>query len=155
MTGATNGAGNAHSFWNTWFHSLWGVHDFTHSLYIHHILLNLSVLRINVYGLMTGLFAWISLTALSRTYFIKRLFLDVIFEFCRRFVWRVVGFRSRTSWYPFDYTQLIIDLSAFTIDHTLVTIREMEQVQVYPSKQIRSEREIEIYMHIYIERERE
>ena len=34
VTGATCGAGNAHSFRNTRFHSLWGVHDFTHSLYI-------------------------------------------------------------------------------------------------------------------------
>ena len=25
----------SHSFRNTWFHSLWGVHDFTHSLYIY------------------------------------------------------------------------------------------------------------------------
>ena len=29
VTGATCGAGNAHSFRNTWFHSFWGVHDFT------------------------------------------------------------------------------------------------------------------------------
>ena len=28
-----NDKGNAHSFRNTWFHSLWGVHDFTQSLY--------------------------------------------------------------------------------------------------------------------------
>ena len=28
-------AGIAHSFRNTWFHSLWGVHDFTHSLCIY------------------------------------------------------------------------------------------------------------------------
>ena len=35
VTGATCGVGNAHSFRNTWFHSLWGVHDFTHSLYIY------------------------------------------------------------------------------------------------------------------------
>ena len=44
VTGATCGAGNYHPFLNTWFHSLWGVHDFTQSLYIHCILLNLSVL---------------------------------------------------------------------------------------------------------------
>ena len=34
VTGATCGAGNAHSFQNTWFHCLWVVHDFTHSLYM-------------------------------------------------------------------------------------------------------------------------
>ena len=34
MTGATCVAGNAHSFRNIWFHSLWAVHDFTCSLYI-------------------------------------------------------------------------------------------------------------------------
>ena len=61
--------GNAHSFRNAWFHSHWGVHDLTHSLHIDYILLNLSVLwlcykRIND----SGLFAWISLTALSWTY---------------------------------------------------------------------------------------
>ena len=54
--------------------TLSGVHDCTHSLYMHYILLNLSVfgqrLRIND----SGLFAWISLTALSRTYFI--IFMD-------------------------------------------------------------------------------
>ena len=36
VTGATRGTGNAHSFQNTWFYSLWGVHDSTHSLYIHY-----------------------------------------------------------------------------------------------------------------------
>ena len=36
VMGDTCGAGNAHSFRNTWFQSLWGVHDFTHSLYIHY-----------------------------------------------------------------------------------------------------------------------
>ena len=36
VTGATCGAGNVHSFRNTCFHSLWGVHDFTRSLYIHY-----------------------------------------------------------------------------------------------------------------------
>ena len=48
---------------------LWGVHDFTHSLYIHYIICQSWYY---VYELMTGLFAWISLTALSRTYFIAR-----------------------------------------------------------------------------------
>ena len=66
MTGATCGAGNAHSYRNAWFYSRWGVHDFTHSLYIHvhyihynvhYILINLSVFGNNVYILMTGLFA--------------------------------------------------------------------------------------------------
>ena len=33
VTGATCGEGNAHSFRNTWFHTLW-VHDFTNSLHI-------------------------------------------------------------------------------------------------------------------------
>ena len=46
-----------------------------HYNYIHYILLNLSVLgpclRIND----SGLFAWISLTALSRTYFICNMYL--------------------------------------------------------------------------------
>ena len=41
---------------------VWGVHNFTHSLYITEFV----SLRIND----SGLFAWISLTALSRTYFI-------------------------------------------------------------------------------------
>ena len=36
VTGATCGAGNAHS--GHLFHPLWGVHDFTHSLYIHYII---------------------------------------------------------------------------------------------------------------------
>ena len=44
------------------FHSLWGFHDFTHSLYIHYILLNLSVfllcLRINYLVCLPGL-AWL------------------------------------------------------------------------------------------------
>ena len=46
----------------TWFHSLLGGHDFTHTLYIHYII---GQSKNYVYGLMTGLFAWISLTALS------------------------------------------------------------------------------------------
>ena len=41
-----------------------GVHDCTHSLYIHYILLNLSVL-----GLCLRINYWISLTVLSRTVF--------------------------------------------------------------------------------------
>ena len=71
--GCTCGAGTAHSFRNTWFHSLWEVHDFTHSLYslyIHYILLNLSVLGLCLRINDSGLFAWISLNALSRTYLI-------------------------------------------------------------------------------------
>ena len=67
VTCAACGAGNAHSFRNTWFHSFWGVHDFTHSLYIHYIWLNLSVLGL---CLRIWLSAWIGLAALSRTYFI-------------------------------------------------------------------------------------
>ena len=38
---------NGRSFRNTWFHSLWGVHDFTHSLYMYYIICH------NIYGLMT------------------------------------------------------------------------------------------------------
>ena len=40
VTGATCGAGNAHSFWNIWFYSHWRVHDLTQSvilLYIHYV----------------------------------------------------------------------------------------------------------------------
>ena len=70
VTGAPRGAGNAHSFRNTRFHSLWGVHDFTHSFYIHYILLHLSVLGLCLRINDPGLFAWMSLTALSLTYFI-------------------------------------------------------------------------------------
>ena len=58
VTGARCGAGNAHSFRNTWLHSLWGVHDFTHSFYIHYTMYQS---KDYVYRLMTGLFAWISL----------------------------------------------------------------------------------------------
>ena len=47
-----------------------GVHDFTHSLYVHYILLNLSVLGLCLRINDSGLFAWISQTALSPTYFI-------------------------------------------------------------------------------------
>ena len=43
-------AGNGRSFRNTWFHSLWGVHDFTHSLYMHYIICQS---KDYVYGLMT------------------------------------------------------------------------------------------------------
>ena len=67
---ATRGARNAHSFRKTWFHSLRGVHDFTHSLYIHYVWLNLSVLWLCLRINDSDLFAWISLTDLSRTYFI-------------------------------------------------------------------------------------
>ena len=69
VTGATCVAWNAHSFQNTWFHYLWGVHDCTHSFYtcIHYRICQFTDY---VYGITTGLFAWISLTALFRTYFI-------------------------------------------------------------------------------------
>ena len=68
VTGATWSAGNAHSFRNTWFHSLWGVHDFTPGISpIHYIYIT------NLFSLgtmfTTGLFAWIRLTALSRDLF--------------------------------------------------------------------------------------
>ena len=55
-----------HSFRNTWFHSLWGVHDFTHSLYIQY---GVCQYMDYVYGLMTDLFACISPTSLSLTYY--------------------------------------------------------------------------------------
>ena len=42
----------------------------SHSLYIHYILLNLSVLGLCLWINDFGLFAWINLTALSRTYFL-------------------------------------------------------------------------------------
>ena len=61
---------NTQSFRNTCFHSLWRVHDFTHSLYIHYILLNLSVLGLSFRINDSGLFAWISLTVWSRTYYL-------------------------------------------------------------------------------------
>ena len=66
--GATCGAGNAHYFRNTWFHSLWGVHDFTHSLYIY-IYYRICQSKDYVYGLMTCL-PGLVLTALSWTYII-------------------------------------------------------------------------------------
>ena len=74
VTGPTCGAGHAHSFRNTWFHSLrsWfhclpGVHDFTHSCTLY----NLSVLGICLRINGSGLFAWISPTAsLGLTLFI-------------------------------------------------------------------------------------
>ena len=70
-TDATCGAGNVHAFRNTWFHSLWGFHQF-----IKYVLQTLSVFvnlcsTFYVYGLMTGSFVWMYLTALSRTYFIE------------------------------------------------------------------------------------
>ena len=71
VTGATCRAGNAHSFRNTLSHSLWEVHNFTHSLYIHYII---GQSWDYVYGLMTRLFAWIDRTTLSRTYVIASLF---------------------------------------------------------------------------------
>ena len=55
------------------FLSLWGVRDFTHSLYIHYILLNLSVLGLCVRIHYSDLFAWISRNVLSRTYCIIEL----------------------------------------------------------------------------------
>ena len=67
VMGATFAAGNAHSFRNTRFHSLWGVHEFTHSFYIHYISLNLSVLGLCLQINDSGLFAWINLADLSRT----------------------------------------------------------------------------------------
>ena len=53
VTGATCGAGIAHSFRNTWFHSLWGVHDFTHSLYIYIVYYWICQFKDYVYWLMT------------------------------------------------------------------------------------------------------
>ena len=65
--------GYAHYFRNTWFHSLWGVHDFTHSLYIH-ITEFVSFRTMSTDEWLWVVFAWISLTALSQTYFIHRFF---------------------------------------------------------------------------------
>ena len=48
--GISCGVGNAHSFRNVCFHFLWGVQDFTHLLYIHYILLHLSVLGLRYLG---------------------------------------------------------------------------------------------------------
>ena len=50
------------------------VHDFTHSLYIHYIIYIRTKLQFND----SGLFAWISLTALFRTYFIKHVVLNML-----------------------------------------------------------------------------
>ena len=50
VTGATCGAGNAQSFRNTWFHSICGVRDVSHSLYQHYRICRHSEC---VYGLMT------------------------------------------------------------------------------------------------------
>ena len=60
---------NVHSFWNTLFHFLCGVHDFTHSLYILH---RLCQSKDYVYGLMTQvcLLGLVWLLYLYRTYFI-------------------------------------------------------------------------------------
>ena len=65
------------------FHSIWGVHDFTHSLYIHYMLLKVSVLALCLRINDSGLFAWISLTALSRTYFIRsRKMKTLVYQAC-------------------------------------------------------------------------
>ena len=64
-------------FRNTWFHSLC-VHDFTHSLYMNY---RICQSWDYVHGLMTGLFAWISLTALSWTFcIINKCFLQPLLE---------------------------------------------------------------------------
>ena len=47
------GAGNAHYFRNNWIHSVWGIHDFTHSLYIHYIMFQSWNY---VYGLMISVY---------------------------------------------------------------------------------------------------
>ena len=60
-------AKNSHPFRNTWFHSVWGVHDFTHSLYIH---CRICQSWDDVYGLMTGLYTRLILTCFVWTYLI-------------------------------------------------------------------------------------
>ena len=73
LTGAACEAGNARLFPEHLIYSLWGVHDFIHSLHyipVHYILLNLSVLGLCLRIKDYGLFVWINLTALSRTYLI-------------------------------------------------------------------------------------
>ena len=68
MTGTTCGAGNTHSFRYTGFHTLWGVHDFTHSLYIHY---RICQSKDYVCGLMTLVcLPGLVLTAVSWTYII-------------------------------------------------------------------------------------
>ena len=47
VEGATCETASAHSFRNTWFHSRWGVHDFTRALYIHYRICLCLYLRIN------------------------------------------------------------------------------------------------------------
>ena len=69
------------------YHLLCGVHDFTHSSYIHYRI----YLRDYVYGLITGLFAWIRLTALSRTYCN-----DLQNDWSK--VYKMIGQRVRESW---------------------------------------------------------
>ena len=53
---------------------IWGVHDVTHSLYIDYISLNVSVLGLCLLINDSDLFAWISLAALSPTYFITYIY---------------------------------------------------------------------------------
>ena len=78
VTGATCRAGNAHDLQNTWFHSLWGVHDFTHSLYIHYILLNLSVL-----GLCLRINYWFVYLKLSNSFITNLFYFIKGFTECR------------------------------------------------------------------------
>ena len=53
------------------FTPFWGVHDFTHSLYIHmYVYYRMCQYKDYVYGLITGLLDCINLTAWSPTYFL-------------------------------------------------------------------------------------
>ena len=63
-------------------------HDLSHSLYMHYIICQYEDY---VYGLMTGLFAWISLTALSRTYLI-----DMMCTYCQHRV--LLSYMYRTCY---------------------------------------------------------
>ena len=69
VTGATCGAGNANCFRKTLFHSLWGVHDFTHSLYQLYIHYRICRSWNYVYKLFvfTCLFVCLSLTSLCHS----------------------------------------------------------------------------------------
>ena len=86
VTDATCWTGNAHSFRNNWFQSLWGVHDSTYSLYMY---IHFIICRSYVYVFWMNLvyFAWVSLTALSRTYSIAQSYM--IFMICS--IWVVIG----------------------------------------------------------------
>ena len=89
MTDATCGAGNARSFRNTWISvplgSSW-LYSFVIYTLTNSVIHSFRTMR---YGLLTGLFAWISLGALSRTDFMMMIML----------VWRHDVMLCMTSWW--------------------------------------------------------